>query len=108
MADVRRNMGRVVRVDAGMPATCPVSRVAAMGWNDARDGRGYRPEYEAMRRDDQLLYETGRLYAVVSSRVEGAKAPKWTSRKKVTQLKLSRASHDAMRDEFDFIGGKDR
>ena len=53
---------------SGTPSTDPMARVRAMGWNDWRNGSGFRDAYDSWKRKEQWAYERGRFQAAAASR----------------------------------------
>lgn len=48
------------------PRECKYARARARGWNDVRDGKGFRPEYDRWDRKRQYAYERGRFQATIA------------------------------------------
>lgn len=48
------------------PRECLFARARARGWNDVRDGKGFRPEYDSWGRKQQYAYERGRFQATMA------------------------------------------
>jgi hypothetical protein len=50
------------------PSECIYARARARGWNDVRDGKGFRDAYDTWGRKQQFAYERGRFQATLAKR----------------------------------------
>lgn len=48
------------------PRECKFARARARGWNDVRDGKGFRSDYDGWDRKRQYAYERGRFQAALA------------------------------------------